>query len=133
MLRYIRLKVEFTHLTQVSKWLGESEKLVRGLFEMARAQKPAIIFIGRLCTVFSRGFLKKFSVWNHSNVRFNVTDEIDSLCSSRSDNEADATRRIKTEFLVQMQGVNNDNEGENIGSASEFYERSVRSSSSFDH
>ncbi|XP_003743309.1 vacuolar protein sorting-associated protein 4B [Galendromus occidentalis] len=75
------LSVSSSHL--VSKWLGESEKLVRGLFEMARARKPAIIFI----------------------------DEIDSLCSTRSDNEADATRRIKTEFLVQMQGVNNDNEG----------------------
>ena len=60
----------------VSKWLGESERLVKNLFELARAQKPAIIFI----------------------------DEVDSLCSSRSDSENDATRRIKTEFLVQMQG-----------------------------
>ncbi len=67
----------------VSKWLGESERLVKNLFEMARAQKPAIIFI----------------------------DEVDSLCSSRSDSENDATRRIKTEFLVQMQGVGVDNEG----------------------
>lgn len=73
--------VSSSHL--VSKWLGESEKLVRNLFEMARSQKPSIIFI----------------------------DEIDSLCSTRSDNEADATRRIKTEFLVQMQGVGNDNDG----------------------
>lgn len=73
--------VSSSHL--VSKWLGESEKLVRNLFEMARDQKPSIIFI----------------------------DEIDSLCSTRSDNENDATRRIKTEFLVQMQGVGNDNDG----------------------
>ncbi|XP_054717660.1 vacuolar protein sorting-associated protein 4-like [Uloborus diversus] len=67
----------------VSKWLGESEKLVKNLFEMARQQKPSIIFI----------------------------DEIDSLCSSRSDNESESARRIKTEFLVQMQGVGNDMDG----------------------
>uniref|UniRef100_A0A6M2DH51 vesicle-fusing ATPase n=1 Tax=Xenopsylla cheopis TaxID=163159 RepID=A0A6M2DH51_XENCH len=67
----------------VSKWLGESEKLVKNLFELARAHKPSIIFI----------------------------DEVDSLCSSRSDNESESARRIKTEFLVQMQGVGNDNDG----------------------
>eukprot|EP01088_Endostelium_zonatum_P016425 TRINITY_DN4430_c0_g1_i1.p1 TRINITY_DN4430_c0_g1~~TRINITY_DN4430_c0_g1_i1.p1 ORF type:complete len:430 (-),score=122.70 TRINITY_DN4430_c0_g1_i1:41-1330(-) len=67
----------------VSKWLGESEKLVRSLFDIARQNKPSIIFI----------------------------DEIDSLCSSRSDNESESARRIKTEFLVQMNGVGNDEEG----------------------
>ncbi len=67
----------------VSKWLGESERLVRSLFEMARANRPAIIFI----------------------------DEIDSLCSNRSEGENDTTRRIKTEFLVQMQGVGKGSEG----------------------
>ncbi|XP_077285212.1 vacuolar protein sorting 4 [Arctopsyche grandis] len=67
----------------VSKWLGESEKLVKNLFELARQHKPSIIFI----------------------------DEVDSLCSSRSDNESESARRIKTEFLVQMQGVGNDNDG----------------------
>lgn len=67
----------------VSKWQGESERLVRSLFEMARESRPAIIFI----------------------------DEIDSLCSSRSEGESDSTRRIKTEFLVQMQGVGNSHDG----------------------
>ncbi|KAK2726400.1 vacuolar protein sorting-associated protein 4-like [Artemia franciscana] len=67
----------------VSKWLGESEKLVRNLFDLARQHKPAIIFI----------------------------DEIDSLCSSRSETESESARRIKTEFLVQMQGVGTDMEG----------------------
>jgi len=67
----------------VSKWLGESEKLVKTLFSLARENKPSIIFI----------------------------DEVDALCGSRSDNESESSRRIKTEFLVQMQGVGNDMDG----------------------
>lgn len=67
----------------VSKWQGESERLVKNLFAMARAEEHAIIFV----------------------------DEIDSLCGSRSEGESDATRRIKTEFLVQMQGVANRSDG----------------------
>ncbi|KAK7469846.1 hypothetical protein BaRGS_00036124 [Batillaria attramentaria] len=67
----------------VSKWLGESEKLVKTLFELARENQPSIIFI----------------------------DEVDALCGSRSENESESARRIKTEFLVQMQGVGNDNNG----------------------
>lgn len=58
-------------------------RLVRELFDLARRSKPSIIFI----------------------------DEVDSLTSSRSDNESESARRIKTEFLVQMQGVGNDMDG----------------------
>ena len=67
----------------VSKWMGESEKLIKGLFDLARKNRPAVIFL----------------------------DEIDSVLSARSDSENDATRRLKTEFLIQMQGVGNDDEG----------------------
>jgi vacuolar protein-sorting-associated protein 4 len=67
----------------ISKWVGESEKLVRQLFQLARKNAPSIVFI----------------------------DEIDSLCSSRSDSESESARRVKTEFLVQMNGVGNDTDG----------------------
>lgn len=67
----------------VSKWLGESERLVKNLFKMAREAKPSIIFI----------------------------DEVDSLCGSRSEGENETSRRIKTEFLVQMNGVGTDCDG----------------------
>lgn len=57
-----------------SKYLGESEKLVRALFALAKALAPSIIFV----------------------------DEIDSLLSSRAGaSEHEATRRIKTEFFIQ--------------------------------
>lgn len=58
-------------------------RLVKQLFELAREQKPSIIFI----------------------------DEIDSLAGSRNESESEGSRRIKTEFLVQMNGVGHDDSG----------------------
>lgn len=60
-----------------SKWVGDSEKTIRGLFQIARNGQPSIIFI----------------------------DEIDSILCERSEKDAEVSRRMKTEFLVQFDGA----------------------------
>lgn len=64
----------------VSKWLGESERLVRTLFGLAKKSQPAIIFI----------------------------DELDSIGVSRSGDDVGGERRLKTQLLTELQGLGSD-------------------------
>ena len=67
-----------------SKWIGEGEKLVRTLFAVANYRAPSVVFI----------------------------DEVDSMLTQRKADENEASRRIKTEFLVQLDGAGNGRKGQ---------------------
>ena len=62
---------------RLNKYVGESEKMVRALFRIARERQPSVIFL----------------------------DEVDSLLSARGDGDQESSRRMKTEFLVQLDGA----------------------------
>ena len=63
-----------------SKFIGESEKLLKLLFLLAEQRSPSVI----------------------------VFDEMDSLVRKRSGSESETERRIKTEFMRQMDSLGSD-------------------------
>jgi len=70
--------------TLVSRYHGDSEKMVKTLFEMARYYAPSVLFF----------------------------DEIDALMMTRGgSNESEATRRLKVEMLQQIDGIGSASEG----------------------
>ncbi|ORY50793.1 AAA-domain-containing protein [Rhizoclosmatium globosum] len=72
--------------TLTSKFVGEGEKMVRTLFTIARQTQPSVIFI----------------------------DEIDSILKERSESEHEASRRLKTEFLLQFDGLSSNAEADRL-------------------
>lgn len=67
-----------------SKWRGDSEKLIRILFQLARHNAPATVFL----------------------------DEADAVLSERGTaQEHEASRRCKAELLVQLDGLESEGEG----------------------
>ena len=64
-----------------SKYLGESEKLIKALFKLAAIEAPSLVFL----------------------------DEIDSMATKRGGSgESDGSMRIKTQLLQELQGVKTD-------------------------
>ena len=68
------LVISVTSADLLSKWFGASERLIKQTFQQAQ-EKNGILFV----------------------------DEIDSLLMKRTDNEDENTRRIKNEFLLQIE------------------------------
>lgn len=64
-------------------WIGNSEKNLHGVFELARANNPSVLFI----------------------------DEIDALGASRSDMKQSSGRHLINQFLQELDGVSSDNDG----------------------
>ncbi|MGA4963753.1 ATP-binding protein [Streptomyces pseudogriseolus] len=78
-----RSSATFYHISGpqiMNKWLGQSEELIRKIFEDAARQEKAIVFF----------------------------DEIDSLATQRSDESHEASRRIVGQLLSSMDGFKRD-------------------------
>jgi SpoVK/Ycf46/Vps4 family AAA+-type ATPase len=64
-------------------WIGNSEKNLHEMFELARRNTPCVLFF----------------------------DEVDAMGASRNDLKQSAMRHVINQFLAELDGVENDNEG----------------------
>ncbi len=64
-------------------WVGESEKNLHELFDQARSNKPSVLFF----------------------------DEVDALAAKRSDMRQSASRHTINQFLAELDGVDQSNDG----------------------
>lgn len=64
-------------------WIGNSEKNLHAIFELARNNAPCVLFF----------------------------DEVDAMGASRNDMKQSAMRHVINQFLSEMDGVNSSNEG----------------------
>jgi katanin p60 ATPase-containing subunit A1 len=79
----------------VSKYRGESEKLIRVLFTLARHNAPSTIFIDEID-----------SIMGHRGSGQICSSSISSCdAGSHGNNEHEGSRRMKTEILVEMDGL----------------------------
>jgi transitional endoplasmic reticulum ATPase len=81
-----QIKAQFINITLndiLDMWIGNSEKNLHEIFELARANKPCVIFI----------------------------DEIDALGASRTDMKQSASRQLINQFLLELDGIDSNNDG----------------------
>jgi transitional endoplasmic reticulum ATPase len=81
-----QIKSKFISVTLndiLDMWVGNSEKNLHDIFELARENAPCVLFI----------------------------DEIDALGASRSDMKQSSSRQLINQFLQELDGIDNNNDG----------------------
>lgn len=82
-----------------SKWVGESETAVRALFALAVHHQPSVVFIDEVDSLLTQSRFTGLQLLSAAGIIY-------LTCHPEgSSEESEASRRIKTEFLVQLDGA----------------------------